>query len=55
MNYAAKQSKEQHENFVTGGIVLSDIANIFRKTLKTSHIVPVFTLIDLKQIFSQAH
>ena len=50
-----KQNKNYNENSITYGIVLPEIANFVKKTLKTSQGSPVFTLSDLRQMFSKAY
>ena len=50
-----KQNKDYYENSITYSIVLSEVVNFIKKTLKTSQTAPAFILSDLKQMFLRAY
>ena len=50
-----KQNKDYYENSITFSIVLSEVVNFIKKTLKTSQTAPAFILGDLKEMFLKAY
>ena len=50
-----KQNKNYNESSIIYNIVLSEVVNFIKKTLKTSQTAPAFILSDLKQMFLKAY